>query len=69
MWQEFESIMDKYFEDDEEFPKFEKLLGEEIEKFNEEQIKELKDLYSKILVYEKDKNYRKADLLWEEFGR
>ncbi len=54
-------------QEDEAFLSFEELLGEEIEKFDEEQIKELRDLYSKILVYEKDNSYRKADLLWEEF--
>ncbi|CAH2214503.1 zinc-binding metallopeptidase [Tepidibacter aestuarii] len=54
-------------EEYEYFSSFEELLGEELEKFNEDQIKELRDLYSEILVYEKDNNYRKADLLWEEF--
>lgn len=54
-------------EEDESFLSFDELLGEEIDKFDKKQIEKLKNLYSKILVYEKDKNYRKADLLWEEF--
>ncbi|WFD11190.1 hypothetical protein [Tepidibacter hydrothermalis] len=54
-------------EEEESFLSFDELLGDEIDKFDEKQVEKLKDLYSKILVYEKNKNYRKADLLWEEF--
>lgn len=55
------------YEEEKEFLSFDELLGEEIDKFDKEQVEKLKDLYSKILVYEENTNYRKADLLWEEF--
>lgn len=75
-WEEFDTIIDKYYEDDLEedydldeeieLPTFEEII-EDIEGINEEDLTKLKKLYKNIIVLEENENYEEADKLWEEF--